>query len=239
MGVGRRTQPTQITGARVFAGIVERTGTLVRRGSSPAARGSGAQRFEFDAADFLAVSPLGASIAVNGVCLTLASKSGPISAFDVVPETLRLTNLSELQAGDLVNLERALRVGDRIDGHFVQGHVDGVGTVRHNGPRDGEWTLSLDLPGPLMPYCVRKGSITLDGTSLTLVDVDPPLVSVALIPTTLERTILGRRRAGDRVNVETDVLARLVLARLDALVSDGAASHGITFERLRTAGFVP
>jgi riboflavin synthase len=220
----------------VFAGIVERTGVVVRRGPSATARGTGAVRFEIDAGELLADSPCGASVAVNGVCLTLADRHANVAAFDVIPETMRLTNLGTLETGDAVNLERSLRVGDRIDGHFVQGHVDGVGVVRHNGPRDGEWTLNVEIPAPLLRYCVRKGSITIDGTSLTLVDVDAAIVSVALIPTTLERTILGRRRTGERVNIETDVLARLVVARL---VADGMAAPGITLDRLREAGFVP
>jgi riboflavin synthase len=224
---------------RVFAGIVERTGSIIRCGPSSAARGTGALRLEIDTGELLLDSPLGASVAVNGVCLTLADRRATIAAFDVIPETLRLTNLGVLQPGDDVNLERSLRVGDRIDGHFVQGHVDGAGIVRHNGSRDGEWTLAVELPPALLPFCVRKGSITIDGTSLTLVDVDPPLVSVALIPSTLERTVLGRRKPGDRVNIETDVLARLVVSRLDALIADGAIPPGITLDRLREAGFVP
>ena len=223
----------------MFAGIIERTGNVVRCGPSPAARGTGAVRFEINAGDLLLDSPLGASIAVNGVCLTVADRRAMTTAFDVIPETLRLTNLGGLQPGDAVNLERSLRVGDRIDGHFVQGHIDGVGIVRQNGSRDGEWTLSVELPPTLLPYCVRKGSITIDGASLTLVDVDPPRISVALIPTTLERTVLGDRKPGDRVNIETDVLARLVVARLETLVADGTISPGITLDRLREAGFVP
>jgi riboflavin synthase len=218
----------------VFAGIIERMGAVVRIGPSPAGRGTGAVRLEIDAGDLLEGCPLGASIAINGVCLTLAAPA----AFDVVPETLRITNLGALQPGDAVNLERSLRIGDRLDGHFVQGHVDGVGVVRHNGPQDGQWTLRVELPPTLLPFCVRKGSITIDGTSLTLVDVDEAKISMALIPTTIERTILGRRRTGERVNIETDILARLVVSRLDALLADAVPAPVISVDRLRAAGFV-
>lgn len=222
----------------MFAGIIERTGAVTRIGPSSAGRGKGAVRLEIDAGDLLVESPLGASIAINGVCLTLAERRAALAAFDVVPETLRMTNLAALQPGDVVNLERSLRVGDRIDGHFVQGHIDGVGLVRQNGPQDGQWTLGVEVPPALLPFCVRKGSVTIDGTSLTLVDIEETRISVALIPTTIERTVLGRRRPGERVNIETDILARLVVSRLDALVADGAAAPGVTLDRLRAAGFL-
>lgn len=202
----------------MFAGIVEFAGTVVRTGPLCCADGALAARLVVEAGDWLAEAPLGSSIAVNGVCLTLAGKDGRHAHFDVVAETLRLTSLNAIQAGDRVNLERALRVGDRVDGHFVQGHVDGLGSVESNGLEGGEWILRVRAPAELAPYLVRKGSITVDGVSLTLVDVDGPRFSIALIPTTLERTVLGGRRPGDPVNLETDILARLIVQRLDALL---------------------
>lgn len=208
----------------MFAGIVEGMGTVVRLGESSAA--SGNRRLDIDLGKFLADLSLGASIAINGTCLTLAAISQTHAGFDVVPETLRLTNLGDLQAGDRVNIERSLRVGDRIDGHFVQGHIDGVGSVISNGIEAGEWRIRVRAPRELMKFIVRKGSITIDGTSLTVVDVDDDRFSVALIPTTLERTTLGNRKASDRVNLETDVLARMVVTRLDAFMQrDHNASH--------------
>ncbi|MFN0135666.1 MAG: riboflavin synthase [Phycisphaerae bacterium] len=208
----------------MFAGIVEGMGTVVRLGESSAA--SGYRRLNIDLGKFLADLPLGASVAINGTCLTLAAINQTIAGFDVVPETLRLTNLGDLQSGDRVNIERSLRVGDRIDGHFVQGHIDGVGSVISNGIEAGEWRIRVRAPRDLLKFIVRKGSITIDGTSLTVVDVDDDQFSVALIPTTLERTTLGKRESGDRVNLETDVLARMVVTRLDAFMQrDRDASH--------------
>lgn len=184
----------------------------------------------------------GASVAVNGACLTLTEQRGPVGGFDVVPETWQNTNLSRLQTGDPVNVERALRLGDRIDGHFVQGHVDGLGTVESIEHRGGEWKLWVTADAALMPCIVRKGSIALDGTSLTVIDVDRERFSVALIPTTLERTVLGGRRAGDLVNIETDILARLVISRLAAAGLLGeqppAPASGITFDSLREGGYL-
>lgn len=230
--------------SNLFSGIIETTATVRRIGPSPNARDTGALRLELDAGEFLADSPLGASIAVNGVCLTLASRAAQVAGFDVVPETMRLTNLSKARIGDRVNLERSLRVGDRIDGHFVQGHVDGVGKVIRNGSEAGGWKMWIQIPLELKPFFVHKGSISLDGVSLTLVNVDADRISVALIPTTLERTVLGARRAGDLINIETDVLARLVVARLGDLnlasvPNSGNDKSAITFEQLRQAGFAP
>ncbi|MBI5866301.1 MAG: riboflavin synthase [Planctomycetes bacterium] len=220
----------------MFSGIVEHLGTVTRFASA-SGDSTGARRLELDAGDFLADAPLGASVAINGVCLTIAGRRGSAVGFDVVPETLRCTNLGLLQGGDRVNLERSLRVGDRIDGHFVQGHVDGTAVVRRNGAEDGQWKLWIELPESLVRFAVSKGSIAIDGVSLTLVDVRGALVSVALIPTTLERTVLGIRRPGDRVNIETDILARIVVSRLEAAA--GSPDGGITIDRLRAAGFAP
>lgn len=228
----------------MFTGIVERMARVTRIGRSPTAGNTGALRYEIDAGAWLSDAPLGASVAVNGACLTLAARDQSSAAFDVIPETLRLTNLEHLHVGDAVNLERSLRVGDRLDGHFVQGHVDALGSVRFNGNRDGEWRLEVALAAEAMRFVVRKGGIAIDGVSLTVVDAAADWFSVALIPTTLERTTLGIRRAGDRVNIETDILARMLVARLEAYGIGGAsavggitAAGGITIEQLRAAGF--
>lgn len=228
----------------MFSGIIESTAAVRRVGPSPTAGATGALRFELDSGELLAESPLGASIAVNGVCLTLAAHVSQSASFDVIPETMRLTNLGHARVGDRVNLERSLRVGDRIDGHFVQGHVDGAGRVIRNGSEAGGWKLWIEIPAHLTPFVVRKGSIALDGVSLTLVDVEENRISVALIPTTLERTVLGQRRAGDLINIETDILARLVAARLGDLnplpvQNSSKLNSVISIERLREAGFAP
>jgi len=161
--------------------------------------------------------PLGASVAINGVCLTVVAVKHNTFQFQVGPETLRLTNLGTLQPGDRVNLERSLRLGDRLGGHIVQGHVDGLGRIDRRETQ-GEWeTIWFHCPAPLARQMVPKGSITVDGISLTLVDVGLEKFSVALIPHTLAATTLGIKRPGDAVNLETDLFAKYIEKYLEQL----------------------
>lgn len=153
---------------------------------------------------------LGDSIALNGCCLTVVEIEGATCAFQAGTETLSKTNLGELRTGSTVNVERAIAVGARLGGHFVQGHVDGTATVDLID-QDGEWTtMWFRVPRPLTQQMVRKGSITVDGISLTLVNVEPERFSVALIPHTLAVTTLGQRKVGNTVNIETDILGKYV-----------------------------
>ena len=153
---------------------------------------------------------VGGSVAINGCCLTVVEAPPGEWAFEAGPETLRRTNLGELNEGSLVNLERSLAVGDLLGGHFVTGHVDGVGTVGRRDD-DGDWTtMWFRYPAALAGQLASKGSIAVDGVSLTLVDVEADQFSVALIPHTLQVTTLGRRQVGDRVNLESDLLAKYV-----------------------------
>ncbi len=207
----------------MFSGIVERTGRVAALGGVQHRAGAPAhRRLEVAADDYFHELPAGASVAVNGVCLTLTGSRGRSGAasFDVIHETLQRTNLGRLTPGDPVNLERSLRVADRIDGHFVQGHVDALGRVARIDHRGAEWKLWVTTAGDGLRAVVPKGSVALDGVSLTIVDVRGPSFSVALIPTTLDRTTLGRLRPGDAVNIETDLIARVVLRQLDALGLD-------------------
>jgi riboflavin synthase len=188
----------------VFTGIVEELGTVVDRPTP--------NRFRFGARTVLDDVEQGASIAVNGVCLTVVAWGDDWWDADVVDESLARSNLGDLRPGDPVNLERPVRLSDRLGGHLVQGHVDGVGVVSKPAP-----DLRVDLPpdAGLGRYLVEKGSITVDGVSLTVVDapmsgVGAGAFSVAVIPHTMEVTTLGRRRAGDRVNLEVDVTAKYV-----------------------------
>ena len=187
----------------MFTGIVEELGEIVAVESAA------------DSARFTVHGPVvtqdashGASIAVNGVCLTVVDlKDGAFTA-DVMKETLDRSSLGVLAPGDRVNLERPVRLQDRLGGHLVQGHVDGVGTIVSREPGENWEVVRISVPNGLDRYIVEKGSITVDGISLTVVDDDPGEFSVSLIPTTLELTTLGRKKAGDPVNLEVDVMAK-------------------------------
>ncbi|QOC92570.1 riboflavin synthase [Micromonospora craniellae] len=190
----------------MFTGIVEELGEVV--GITPTAQ---------DSATVAVRGPLvtsdarhGDSIAVNGVCLTVVEVDGGVFTADVMGETLRRTALGTLRAGDAVNLERAAALNSRLGGHLVQGHVDGVGEVISREPADRWETVRFRLPAALSKYVVEKGSITVDGVSLTVAEVGADWFSVGLIPTTLSLTTLGARTVGDPVNLETDVLAKYV-----------------------------
>ncbi len=182
----------------MFTGIVEELGTVLARTDN--GRGT---TFRFAASVVLGESGLGASIAVNGCCLTLTASGDGWWEADAVPETLSRTNLADVQVGDRVNLERPVRLADRLGGHLVQGHVDAVGEVVDPAP-----DLRVRMPVDLLRYVVEKGSITVDGCSLTVVKPLDDGFTVALIPHTMEVTTLGARRPGDRVNLEVDVMAK-------------------------------
>jgi riboflavin synthase len=157
----------------------------------------------------------GDSLSISGVCLSLVEQDGRSLAFDVVAETLRRTTLGELRAGDRVNVEPSLTLSSFVGGHFVQGHVDGVGLVSALAREAGDRRLTVEPPAALMKYVVSQGSIAIDGVSLTVAAVGVTDFTVALIPTTLERTTLGDAAAGRRVNLETDVLTRTVVSWLE------------------------
>jgi riboflavin synthase len=174
----------------------------------------------------------GDSIAVNGACLTITDFGGESFSVDVMPETLKRTNLGALRPGDMVNLERPLAVGGRIGGHFVQGHVDGTGRVL-SATREGEaLLLSFEAPQEIMRYVVEKGFVAVDGVSLTVVDCDATSFAVSLVAYTIENTNLGGRKVGDVVNLEVDIIAKYV-ERLRS--EEGSA---ITMEFLAEQGFM-
>jgi riboflavin synthase len=152
----------------------------------------------------------GDSIAVNGVCLTVVDIDGPVFSVEMVPETLKRSSLASVSAGGRVNLERAMSSGQRFGGHIMQGHVDGTATVISHTPGERTAEIRFRLDDKLAHYVVEKGSIAVDGVSLTVASVDRDSVTVALIPTTLAETTLGVRRPGERVNIEVDVLAKYV-----------------------------
>lgn len=200
----------------MFTGIVEELGTV-----DGIDRQGDALRLTLHGPFVTADVRLGDSIAVNGCCLTVAERDGERFTADVMRETLERTTLGSLVVGERVNLERAVRVDARLGGHIVQGHVDGVGTVRARTPgADGTdrvpWeVVEIGLDPALSRYLVDQGSITVDGTSLTVVDAADDSFTVSLIPETLARTTLGARVVGDHVNLEVDVLAKYVERLLD------------------------
>ncbi len=190
----------------MFTGLVEGRGTIHSIRSEGAAI-----RLELETPDgLLADSQIGDSVAINGCCLTIVETDGSRFVFQAGTETLAKTNLGELKTGSVVNLERSLPVDGRLGGHFVQGHVDGIGRVA-TIDSDGEWvTMWFSVPESLAAQMVAKGSVAVDGISLTLVDVEADRFSVALIPHTLQMTTLGIRNVGDAVNIETDIIGKYV-----------------------------
>jgi riboflavin synthase len=202
----------------MFTGIVEELGTVA------AVEDQGdAIRLTITASTVLEDAGLGDSIAVNGCCLTVAGRDQDTWTADVMQETLDKTSLRGVSPGDRVNLERAVTPQTRLGGHIVQGHVDGVGEVLRRTPSEHWEVVEISLPAHLARYLVDKGSITVDGVSLTVVEAGEASFTVSLIPETLARTTLGARRVGDRVNLEADVLAKHV----EKLLGGRAASVSI------------
>jgi len=207
----------------MFTGIIESMCPVVglRRGAT--------WRLTLDLGALADDVALGDSIAVSGVCLTVAALRGSRASFDAIAETMGRTALARLAEGQRVNVERSLRVGDRIGGHFVAGHVDGVGTIRAKEERPEQTVVRVAAPPGLTGLLAPKGSVAVDGVSLTLVDVGRDEFSVALIPYTLRGTTMGTKGPGEPVNVEADLLARYVarlLGRDQGLSGDFLREHG-------------
>jgi riboflavin synthase alpha subunit len=189
----------------MFTGIVRELGRV-----EALEGGDEGLRLRVRAAETAASARVGDSVALNGVCLTVTDVSDGVLAFDAVPETLRRTALGRLRASDRLNLEPALRAGEPFGGHIVQGHVDGVGRVRLVAPEGDGARIEVEADSDVLRYCVEKGSIAVEGVSLTVATLTDDAFAVALIPHTLHATTLGRLRPGDEVNLEVDVLAKYV-----------------------------
>lgn len=212
----------------MFTGIVEEVGTV----ESFEPRTAGA-RLRIRCSKVLEDVFEGASVSVNGVCLTAIEPRAELLTADVTPETLRLTNLADLRRGSLVNLERPLSPSGRLSGHIVQGHVDATGellSLRLIG--GGNWWLEVRAPRELGPYLAPKGSVAIDGISLTIASLEEDSLGVAVIPHTYQNTNLRSRRQGDRLNLECDILAKYV----ERLLRRGRDS-ALTLERLRELGY--
>ncbi len=194
----------------MFTGIVEELGTVVAL-----AQGKDSARLRIHGALVTSDAVHGASIAVNGVCLTVVDTAEGEFSADVMRETLERSSLGALEVGSRVNLERPVTLAERLGGHLVQGHVDGTGTVLSREPGDDWEMVTISLPPELSRYVVNKGSITVDGVSLTVVEAGTDRFTVSLIPTTLGLTTLGLRGVGEPVNLEVDVIAKYVERLLD------------------------
>jgi riboflavin synthase len=190
----------------MFTGIVEELGRVAAIQALP----DNAIRITIEGPTVLSDANLGDSICVNGVCLTVAEQNGDQFTADVMSETINRTTIGDLLAGSQVNLERPVTLATRLGGHLVQGHVDAVGAVSAREHSENWDVVTITPPKDLLKYVVEKGSITIDGTSLTVSAVTDTTFSVSLIPATLEKTTLGIRQIGDRVNLEVDVLAKYV-----------------------------
>ena len=185
----------------MFTGIVEEQGivtTLIQSSQNT--------RISIVAKLVASDAKIGSSIAVNGVCLTVVNQRRNLLEFDVAPETLKKSMLKDLKVGEKVNLERALMLSSRLGGHFVSGHVDGVGEIRNKINIGKSFELHISIPSKLLKYLVPMGSITLDGVSLTVADIRKGIVVVSIIPHSCYVTTLGAKRIGDRINVEVDML---------------------------------
>ncbi len=187
----------------MFTGIVEELGKIKKMAYS-----GRIMTLEVLARKTLQDTRVGDSVAINGVCLTVTSISGNSLSFEVMPETFKKTNLELLKIGEEVNLERSLKLGDRVSGHFVSGHIDCLGLVRKKGIRSGNLAFEIAIPANFIRYCLPKGSISLDGISLTLADRRANILSVYIIPHTLENTTLSFKGPSDKLNVEFDILAK-------------------------------
>lgn len=212
----------------MFTGIIERVSELKAFSNTQLGR-----RFTIDLGHLASDASLGDSVAVNGVCLTIATLNGTIAEFDVMAETLKASTLGEMKVSDKLNLERAMAANGRFGGHFVQGHVDGTGRISKIVREAGQVLIYIEAPEELTREIIRKGSIAIDGISLTVADIVKNVFYVSLIPTTLKDTNLEYRKSGDKVNLEADIVAKMINAKLDRMT--GVA--GLDENKLRLMGY--
>jgi len=211
----------------MFTGLIEEIGFVGRVDEK-----QNGKRLLIHAALIMQDLKIDDSISINGVCLTAVAVDKNQFAVDVIAETLRKTSIGEWRTSTRVNLERALRADSRLGGHFVQGHVDAVASISEVQSHQNEWLLTLEVPQHLRKYVILHGSIALDGVSLTVARWQPPLATVALIPHTLKKTTLSERRAGDKINLEVDILGKYVES---ILFSD---EPGLDESKLKSMGYV-
>ena len=195
---------------------------------------AGAMQLTVDLGKLADETKVGDSIAINGTCLTVAQLTANVAVFDVSPETLRKSALGKLKAGSQVNVERAVKAGDRLGGHIVAGHIDGTATIAAVHKQDKVWNIKFSAPSELLDQMVVKGSVAVDGISLTIASLDKGSFGAAIIPETLKKTTLGQTKIGDSVNIETDIIAKTVKKRLENMLGQ---QQKLTVERLKELGF--
>jgi riboflavin synthase len=193
----------------LFTGIIEGIGKVTKIEKKTSNRS--AIKMTVDLGKHAKGLKIGQSVALNGVCLTVTGISNSRCNFEMIEETTKKTDLGNLEEGGVINIERSLKVGDRMEGHFVLGHVDGVGTIKKIEKKPKEIKIWFEIPRNLTKFVVQKGSIAIDGISLTVVDVQKNLASVCLIPHTVDVTNFHTRKIGDKVNIETDILGKYIL----------------------------
>ena len=193
----------------MFTGIVEGIGTVNK--ISKNTKNRSAIEMTIDLGKQVKGLKVGQSVALNGVCLTATKLTKSKCLFEMIEETTKKTDLGNLKVGGVVNIERSLKMGDRLEGHFVLGHVDGVGVIKKILKKPKEVQVYFEVPKNLAKYVVKKGSIAIDGISLTVVDIKKTLASVSLIPHTIEITNFHTKKVGDKVNIETDILGKYIL----------------------------
>lgn len=218
----------------MFTGIIEGFGTL--RDIKPAGKGI---RLGIESDFDLEKTKTGDSIAVNGACLTAVSIKGHIFEVDVAPETISLTTFAKAKPGDRVNLERALRLSDRLDGHLVSGHIDGMGTIKSKKKLSNAIIVTIAVPSALLKYMIHKGSVAIDGISLTINKCSADSIELSIIPHSAKLTTIGFKKPGDDVNIETDVVGKYIEKFLtgNKAIGRGQASS-ISMESLAKSGFL-
>ena len=193
----------------MFTGIVEGVGTVNK--ISKITKNRSAIEMTIDLGKQVKGLKIGQSVALNGVCLTATKISKSKCIFEMIEETTKKTDLGNLKVGGVVNIERSLKAGDRLEGHFVLGHVDGVGKIKKIVKKPKEVQVYFEVPKSLAKYVVKKGSIAIDGISLTVVEIKKTLASVSLIPHTIQITNFHTKKVGDKINIETDILGKYIL----------------------------
>jgi riboflavin synthase len=213
----------------MFTGLIEALCTIksVRRSTD-------AIQLTVDLGRLADETEVGDSIAINGVCLTIAQLTANVASFDVSPETLKKSTLGKLKQGSQVNVERAVKAGDRLGGHIVEGHIDGTATITQIARRGDFANIKFSTGPELLDQMVPKGSVAVDGISLTIADLDKNSFGAAVIPETLKKTTLGKAKIGDYVNIETDIIVKTIKKQLNKILPQ---KQNLTVEKMKNMGF--